>query len=1222
MPSFTSFPHPSCDLSRPPSRRTPLGDATDRPPQRLPRHSPRSPAPDASAHGSSPPLPHPESLRPLSDVPSSRLLGRGYPEKDRLSALAGECQDKPKRNSHASTASSGGTSRRKTHVGPWQLGATLGRGATARVRKARHVVTGQQAAIKIVSKAAAASVQRRTSMKSKGLVDDDADGLRQMPFGIEREVVIMKLIDHPHVIQLYDIWENRGELYLVLEYVRGGELFDYLVQHGHFDEWEAVRYLRQILAGLTHCHNFGICHRDLKPENILMDRDHNVKLADFGMAALQPRDHLLNTSCGSPNYAAPEILEGRRYHGSDVDIWSCGIVLYAMLVGRTPFDDVDVPSILRNIKAGRFDMPDFLSDEARDLLWNMLQLDSRRRIGMDQIWAHPLLRRYDAVCTPDGTVERYARPPAPPSLDHVTGRAFESKVDIDPEILRNLQSLWHAEAETILVQRLMDDEPNQEKHFYWLLLQYRERHLEDYPGPSLEHSASDYHHGRAAGAPRRRRLSTGQVAGGPARRPDRHDRHDRHGSQFSILSDRARGTRPRAGYYEDPATARTVESYDPFRSSRAPVQDGEAGHANVTLLPERPTRPSRPATARGRRDRGQDQRRSSSRTSMASSRPRGGSSRSSLASSSRRSSPIVMRPSSRNRRRVSFSHQKQTEATAAMARRARSGSRSGNRSGSSSPPSSIAAVHSRKDSRSPGGAAKTAKKGQWREEARQVSSELERFCDEAFNGSPRSSSPATDARSDCHDLTVSSRSVRDESLARHVVVTRPPTRGKGERAPPPPPVGTLDLYTESQLAATRERLALRSAEGTAGAAQGYLDDVIAHLDRLMQPSTLPWKEAKRNPSAETEPGHLPPITEESWRAESDEACHLPDRAHQGHRAWSEPTPRRDRPGQDTIRVVPPSSSPAPPPTPVAPLNVRKHRAPKEVSVHEDALAPEDVVSTGKRNGTLQTIHESDAGSPKSGKRTGSGLRWFKLGHKPDAREHERPASGVSSDKRALTGSDKRSAAEKDGKRSSLAGGRTALLKMFGRPKGDRAVDSVALDETASLVGSPRSPSDGPVGSPPWPSDATVASRRVVAPPPTHHQQSWLSRLLHIRPASKVVCFAVGRARVRREIVIVLRSWRLHGLRDVAVDKRQNVISGRVDARNSLELKPVSFVINLHGVLDGGDRGARLTVAKLSQESGAASSFHKVADSLEMVLRSRGFPGVEAERRRAMEKLLG
>ena len=244
--------------------------------------------------------------------------------------------------------------------------------------------------------------------------------------------------------------------YLVLEYVKGGELFDYLVQAGHFQESEAVKYFRQILAGLTYCHHFNICHRDLKPENILMDRDKNIKLADFGMAALQPSNNLLNTSCGSPNYAAPEILEGKQYHGSDVDIWSCGIVLYAMLVGRTPFDDVDVPSILRNIKAGRFDMPSYLSAEAQDLLSSMLQVNPTHRITMDRIWRHPLVKKYDIVYAPDGTLQRNVGSPPMPVMDDA-GQPIRRRADIDGEILRNLQTLWHGEPEHVVVQRLLDE---------------------------------------------------------------------------------------------------------------------------------------------------------------------------------------------------------------------------------------------------------------------------------------------------------------------------------------------------------------------------------------------------------------------------------------------------------------------------------------------------------------------------------------------------------------------------------------------------------------------------------------------------------------------------------------------------------------------------------------------------------------------------------------------
>lgn len=181
-----------------------------------------------------------------------------------------------------------------------------------------------------------------------------AAGLRTIPFGIEREVVIMKLIEHPNIVNLYDIWENRGELYLVLEYVQGGELFDYVSGNGALPEQEAVRLFRQIVAGLSYCHRFNICHRDLKPENLLLDSNRNIKLADFGMAALQPEGTWLNTSCGSPHYAAPEVVNGQQYRGDKADIWSTGIILFAMLNGFLPFDGGSLGKTLSLVKKGEY----------------------------------------------------------------------------------------------------------------------------------------------------------------------------------------------------------------------------------------------------------------------------------------------------------------------------------------------------------------------------------------------------------------------------------------------------------------------------------------------------------------------------------------------------------------------------------------------------------------------------------------------------------------------------------------------------------------------------------------------------------------------------------------------------------------------------------------------------------------------------------------------------
>lgn len=245
---------------------------------------------------------------------------------------------------------------------------------------------------------------------------------------------------------------NRRLRYLVLEYVEGGELFDYVSQNGPLPEEEAVRLFRQIIAGLGYCHRFNICHRDLKPENILLDGNHNVKLADFGMAALQPAGHWLNTSCGSPHYAAPEIIYGRKYRGDRADMWSCGIILYALLTGFLPFDGGDLPNTLRMVKKGDYMIPQELSDEASDLIQRILQKRPEDRITMQSIWLHPLLTKYEKLHNAMADFE--IGPPPPLSIkdcgDPVTGRQ-----DVDFDILRNLQTLWHGVKPDALIDRLM-----------------------------------------------------------------------------------------------------------------------------------------------------------------------------------------------------------------------------------------------------------------------------------------------------------------------------------------------------------------------------------------------------------------------------------------------------------------------------------------------------------------------------------------------------------------------------------------------------------------------------------------------------------------------------------------------------------------------------------------------------------------------------------------------
>lgn len=351
-----------------------------------------------------------------------------------------------KRLSQGSSASS--SKRTKTHVGPWRLGRTLGRGSSGRVRLAKHNVTGQLAAVKIVPKELVSSSNANNNN-----------------YGIEREVIIMKLIQHPNVMALYDVWENKGELYLVLEYIEGGELFDYLLRKGRLDEKEAIHYFRQIINGVDYCHQFNICHRDLKPENLLLDKNRNIKIADFGMAALELNDKMLQTSCGSPHYASPEIVSGKNYHGGPSDIWSCGIILFALLTGHLPFDDENIRKLLMKVQTGMFQMPKNISKEAQDLISKMLCVDPEQRIKMVDIIRHPLIRKYQ-------TKKRHL-------IDNRLNLPFDilqpikSVSEIDEEILKNLQILWHGAKKQDVVAKLLSKEQTSEKTFYCLLMKYR-----------------------------------------------------------------------------------------------------------------------------------------------------------------------------------------------------------------------------------------------------------------------------------------------------------------------------------------------------------------------------------------------------------------------------------------------------------------------------------------------------------------------------------------------------------------------------------------------------------------------------------------------------------------------------------------------------------------------------------------------------------------------------
>ncbi|CDK27495.1 unnamed protein product [Kuraishia capsulata CBS 1993] len=250
-------------------------------------------------------------------------------------------------------------------IGKYQIVKTLGEGSFGKVKLAYHVTTGQRVALKIIN--------RKTLAKS------------DMQGRIEREISYLRLLRHPHIIKLYDVIKSKDDIIMVIEYAGKQELFDYIIQRGKMDESEARRFFQQIIAAVDYCHRHKIVHRDLKPENLLLDDQLNVKIADFGLSNIMTDGNFLKTSCGSPNYAAPEVISGKLYAGPEVDVWSCGVILYVMLCGRLPFDDEFIPALFKKISNGVYTLPSYLSDGAKHLLTKMLVVNPLNRITIREV---------------------------------------------------------------------------------------------------------------------------------------------------------------------------------------------------------------------------------------------------------------------------------------------------------------------------------------------------------------------------------------------------------------------------------------------------------------------------------------------------------------------------------------------------------------------------------------------------------------------------------------------------------------------------------------------------------------------------------------------------------------------------------------------------------------------------------------------------------------------
>ncbi|XP_039085213.1 serine/threonine-protein kinase SIK3 isoform X6 [Hyaena hyaena] len=305
-------------------------------------------------------------------------------------------------------------------IGYYEIDRTIGKGNFAVVKRATHLVTKAKVAIKIIDK---------TQL--------DEDNLKK----IFREVQIMKMLCHPHIIRLYQVMETERMIYLVTEYASGGEIFDHLVAHGRMAEKEARRKFKQIVAAVYFCHCRNIVHRDLKAENLLLDANLNIKIADFGFSNLFTPGQLLKTWCGSPPYAAPELFEGKEYDGPKVDIWSLGVVLYVLVCGALPFDGSTLQNLRARVLSGKFRIPFFMSTECEHLIRHMLVLDPSKRLSMEQICKHKWMKLGDADPNFDRLIAECQQLKEERQIDPLNEDVLLAMEDMGLDKERTLQSL-------------------------------------------------------------------------------------------------------------------------------------------------------------------------------------------------------------------------------------------------------------------------------------------------------------------------------------------------------------------------------------------------------------------------------------------------------------------------------------------------------------------------------------------------------------------------------------------------------------------------------------------------------------------------------------------------------------------------------------------------------------------------------------------------------------
>ncbi|ODV91160.1 hypothetical protein CANCADRAFT_20657, partial [Tortispora caseinolytica NRRL Y-17796] len=344
-------------------------------------------------------------------------------------------------------------------IGDWTFTQNVGAGSMGKVKLAINSETGEYSAVKIVP---------RISKKSNS--QDPNKDLRTM-----REAAISSLLHHPHICNLRQLFLMTNHYYLVFEYVNGGQMLDYIITHGRLKEKQARRFARQIVSAVEYCHRNSVVHRDLKIENILISATGDIKIIDFGLSNLYSPQSLLNTFCGSLYFAAPELLNARRYVGPEVDIWSFGVVLYVLVCGRVPFDDQSMSALRGKIRNCEIEYPVWLSPSCKDLLCRILVVNPHNRATMAQIFEHPWMNK------------GYTEP-----IDVYMPNRTPLSLPLDDNVIQSMAEFEFGDAKTIKsdLTRILSSPEYQESCNIWRRI--KEKNERNGPSTVPTGSSSDY----------------------------------------------------------------------------------------------------------------------------------------------------------------------------------------------------------------------------------------------------------------------------------------------------------------------------------------------------------------------------------------------------------------------------------------------------------------------------------------------------------------------------------------------------------------------------------------------------------------------------------------------------------------------------------------------------------------------------------------------------------